>query len=143
MAFLKVGKEPKVKDQRLYLMRIKLPGPTPVTVMKIGKASGHSSKERMLQINGSIFDKYRETAMIYVCKDKKVPAEKVFEYETMLHKFFAHYRANNNHRFDGYSECFEIDEEVARQAYDAVIDGMVPDFIYAKEEDKLPDGFDN
>ena len=143
MAFLKVDKEPKVKDQRLYLMRIRLPGPTGKTVMKIGKASGSSSKERMLQINGSIFDKYRETAMIYICKDQKVLADKVFEYETVLHKFFAHYRIVDNHRFDGHTECFEIEEEVARQAYDAVMGGMIPDFIYATEEDKLPDGFDN
>ncbi len=140
--FLKVGNEVKPKDQRLYLMRIKLPGPLPVTVMKIGKASGHSSKDRMLQINGSIFDKYRETAMIYICKDQTVPADKVFEYETLLHRFFAHYKIVDNYKFDGATECFEVDEEVARQAYSAVIDGMIPDFIYAKEEDKLPPGFD-
>ena len=124
-------------------MRIKLPGHFPTTVMKIGKASGHSSKDRMLQINGSIFDKYRETAMIYICKDQKVPADKVFEYEAALHRFFAHYRAESSHRFDGYSECFDIDEDVARQAYEAVVDGMTPDFIYTKEEDKLPPGFDD
>jgi len=99
-------------------------------VVKIGKASGSSSKERMLQINGSIFDKFRTTAMISIKRDREVPEDMVFKYETVLHRFFCDYQYNSKHKFDGVSECFAIPLEDAVQAYEAVIEGSEPDFTY-------------
>jgi len=108
--------------------------PSGLTVVKIGKSSGHSSKERMQQINGSIFDKFRTTAMISIKRDREVDTDFVFKYETTLHHFFADYQYNTPHKFDGYSECFVIPLEDAVQAYEAVISGEVPDFKYVLPE---------
>ena len=141
MAFMKVGSAPVAKKQRLYIMSIELP--SGMCVVKIGKASGESSKERMLQINGSIFDKFRCTAKISIKRDREVPADKVFEYETILHRFFSAYRYDTTHKFDGVTECFVLpsDCEDAITAYELVIAGEVPDFTYvvqdSKDEDEL------
>ena len=130
MAFMKVGAAPVAKKQRLYIMSIELP--SGMCVVKIGKASGESSKERMLQINGSIFDKFRCTAKISIKRDREVPADKVFEYERILHDFFSNYRYDSPHKFDGVTECFVLpsDSEDAVTAYELVITGEVPDFTY-------------
>jgi len=104
--------------------------PSGLTVVKIGKSSGHSSKERMQQINGSIFDKFRTTAMISIKRDREVPSDLVFKYETTLHHFFADYQYNTPHKFSGSTETFVIPLEDAVMAYEAVISGEVPDFKY-------------
>ena len=136
MAFLNVGKAP-VKDRRLYCMRITTPGKV---YYKFGVASGHSAKERLLQIAASYYDKYRETPVIKLMRDRKIDPAKVFQYETTLHRFFKFYTYDNNMYlpFDGSSECYTIDKDVAIQAYDAVIDGLEPDFQYYKDKDKIP-----
>ena len=131
MSFLKVGGSP-LKKQRLYLMEIELP--SGMVVQKIGKASGPSSKERMLQINSSIFDKFRCTAKIRIKRDREVPADMVFKYESMLHQFFKAYQYESKTRWDGVTECFTIPLEDAVQAYEAVIEGNVPDFTYEMPE---------
>jgi len=141
MAFLTVGKEPPKKKQRLYILDIEMPNGMRLT--KIGKASGNSSKERMLQINGSIFDKYRCTAKISIKRDREVDAEYVFKFENTLHKFFANYKYNSKTKWDGVTECFCVPIEDVVQAYELVIEGVEPDFVYqmpsTKEtEDKLP-----
>lgn len=136
MSFLKVGQSPN-KDRRLYCMRIISDGET---YYKFGVASGHSSKERMLQIVASHFDKYRETPVVKIMRDQKVDADVVFKYENVLHKFFGFYKFNSHlHKsFDGSTECFLIDRDPALQAYDAAIQGIEPDFEYYKEEDTIP-----
>ena len=132
MAFLSVGKS-KVPDiQRLYLMEITLP--TGMIVVKIGKASGSSSKNRMLQICGGIFDKFRKTPMIYIKKDTVVPTDLVFQYENILHRFFTDYRYYSKVPFDGHTECFTIPLDDAVMAYEAVINGHVPEHIYEMPE---------
>ena len=141
MAFMKVGAATVAKKQRLYIMSIELP--SGMRVVKIGKASGESSKERMLQINGSIFDKFRCTAKISIKRDREVPADKVFEYETILHRFFSAYKYDPPHKFDGSGECFVLphDSEDVVTAYELVIAGEVPDFTYTAtasiKEDEL------
>lgn len=127
MAFLNVGSAPE-KKQRLYIMEITLP--TGMRVTKIGKASGSSSKERMLQINSSIFDKYRCTAMISIKRDRSVPADKVFEMESVLHRFFKDYKYKSKKAFSGVTECFVVPLEDVVQAYELVIEGTYPDFTY-------------
>ncbi len=107
---------------------------------KFGVASGHSAKERLLQIAGSYYDKHRETPIIKVMRDQKVDPELVFKYETILHRFFGFYQYDShlNKVFDGSTECFTIDKDVAIQAYDAVIGGLEPGFQYYKDKDKIP-----
>lgn len=146
MSFLSVGVAPKVvpKKQRLYIMRIVLK--SGLTVIKIGKASGKSSKDRMLQICASIYDVQRTTPAITIKKDAEVSADDVFKFETILHQFFSDYRYEGNERkWDGKTEMFVIPLEDAIQAYEAVIDGLVPDCKYVlppcaidSGEDELP-----
>jgi hypothetical protein len=135
-SFLKVGKSP-VKDRRLYCMRITTPEQV---YYKFGVASGHSAKERLIQIAASYYDTYRETPVIKLMRDRKVDADFVFKYETTLHRFFAFYKFDShlNRSFDGSTECFSVEIDPALQAYDAVLDGMEPDFEYKKDEDKIP-----
>ena len=137
MAFMKVGVAPVAKKQRLYIMSIELP--SGMCVVKIGKASGESSKERMLQINGSIFDKFRCTAKISIKRDREVPADKVFEYETILHRFFADYKYETKHAWDGVTETFVVDMSDVVTAYELVIAGEVPDFTYVVQESEDKD----
>ena len=139
MAFLTVGDAPKVK-QRLYILDITLPSGMQVT--KIGKASGESSKIRMMQICESIFDKFRCTPSIKIVRDREVPADKVFEYETRLHQYFINYKYISKEKWSGNTEAFTIPTADAKQAYEAVLDGQVPDCPYVLPtttiEDTLP-----
>jgi len=129
MAFMKVGIAPTT-SRRLYLMHITMP--SGVVLHKFGVASGSSSKDRLLQICGSIFDKFRQTPMIKLIRDREVPAEEVFKLESTLHKFFSSYRYDSPHKFDGVTECFVLPEDSgdAITAYELVITGEVPDFTY-------------
>lgn len=141
MAFLTVGKEPPKKKQRLYIMEITLP--SGMNVVKVGKASGPSSKERMLQICSSIYDDQRTTPMIKIKRDREVDAEYVFKFENTLHRFFANYKYESKAKWDGITECFCVPVEDVVQAYELVIEGVEPDFQYqmpsTKEaEDSLP-----
>ena len=128
MAFLTVGAQQPPKTQRLYIMEIELP--SGMQVVKIGKASGKSSKDRMLQINGSIFDKFRCTAKISIKRDREVPADLVFRFENTLHRFFSNYKYNSPHVWDGVTECFVVPVADVVQAYELVIEGVEPDFVY-------------
>lgn len=128
MSFLKVGEKVKPK-QRLYIMEIVLPSGMPV--VKIGKASGPSSKERMLQICSSIYDMFRTTPSMKIKRDREVPEDKVFKYETILHRFFKDYRYETKHKWSGNTECFVVPIADVVQAYEAVIAGNEPDFVYA------------
>ena len=133
MAFLKVG-TPHVKDRRLYCMRIITPTDT---YYKMGVASGPSSKKRMLQIVESYFDRFRSTPIVKIVRDRKIDGDKVFRYENTLHKFFCMYKYTGT-PFDGSTECFIIDEDVAIQAYEATIEGNEPDQVYYKSKDVIP-----
>ena len=144
MAFLKVGKKDQSK-QRLYIMQITMPLDedfTGLTVIKIGKTSGVSAKARMLDICSDIYDKFRRTPMIHIARDRQVPSDKVFEYEATLHNFFQNYKYNFKSKWSGHTECFVIPLEDAKMAFEAVIDGQVPDYLYelpeASEEGTVP-----
>jgi hypothetical protein len=137
MAFLKVGSEVVLKKQRLYVMEITLP--SGMTVVKVGKASGLSAKERMLQICGSIYDKTRRTPMIKIHRDREVPAEYVFTFETTLHRFFKLRQYKSKLVWDGVSECFVLPLDDVIQAFDLVIEGVVPDFVYGADEKAIED----
>ena len=132
MAFLTIGKDPKGAKQRLYLMEITLP--SGMKVVKCGKASGESSKARMLQICASIYDKFRTTPMIKIKRDKEVPTDLVFKYETNVHRFFKDYHYHTKTKFDGSGECFTVPVDDMVAAYEAVIEGNEPDFTYVMPE---------
>ncbi len=137
MAFMKVGGPPPKSKQRLYLLDIELP--SGMKIVKIGKASGNSSKERMLQINSSIFDKHRCTAKISIKRDREVNGDVVFKYETILHRFFSAQRYESKTRWDGITECFVIPLDDAVMAYEAVIEGHEPEHTYELPAKLPPD----
>jgi len=138
--FLKVGGPPPKAKQRLYLLHIELP--SGLQICKIGKASGVSSKERMLQICASIYDKFRTTPKISIKLDREVDGDLVFKYEAILHTFFKDYRYETKHKWSGNTESFIIPLEDAKQAFLLVCDGVVPEHTYTLpievDEDELP-----
>jgi len=139
MAFLRVGGPAPKTKQRLYLLSIELP--SGLTIVKIGKASGGSSKARMMQICESIYDKFRYTPRILIKRDREVSEDVVFKWETMLHNYFSNYRYETKHKWSGCSEAFLVPLEDAVQAFEAVVDGQVPDVKYSRPEpveDELP-----
>jgi len=103
---------------RLYVMELLIDG-RESPVYKIGKASGHSSKKRLLQIIGSYFDKYRVTPVVKIKRDRVV--EDVFAKETELHHWFEDKQYMPEHSFSGSTELFEVELEEVVAKYDEVI----------------------
>ena len=101
---------------RLYIMEIVV-GET--TVYKVGKASGHSSKQRMLQIIGSYFDVYRVTPVVKIVKDKEV--KNVFEKETKCHHELVEWQFTPEKAFSGSTELFLVDKEKVLEVYKDVL----------------------
>ena len=101
---------------RLYIMEIII---GEVTVYKVGKASGHSSKQRMLQIIGSYFDVYRVTPVVRIIKDKEVT--NVFEKETRCHHALAEWQYTPEKSFSGSTEVFLVDKEKVLEVYKNVL----------------------
>lgn len=101
---------------RLYIMEIVVDD---TTVYKVGKASGHSSKQRMLQIIGSYFDAYRVTPVVKIVKDKEVT--NVFEKETKCHHALAEWKFIPTKAFSGSTECFNVDKDKVLEVYKDVL----------------------
>lgn len=99
---------------RLYLMEITVPGIG--IAYKIGKSSNHSSKERMLQIVGSMFDVYRETPIIRIVRDRE--CDDVFSVETRCHHRLKEWRICVEKKWSGCTECFSVDRETALKVYE-------------------------
>ena len=135
--FLKVGEGAPKQAQRLYLLEITLP--SGLVLCKIGKASGASSVTRMMQIVESIYNKFRRTPMIYIKRDREVPADKVFQYEAELHRYFKSCQYITTHKWSGCTEAFCIPLEDAVMAYESVIEGNVPDHLYELPDDSTYD----
>jgi len=114
----KIGKS---QVERLYLMEIWLEE-FDIPVYKFGKASGHSSKDRMLQIIGSYYDLYRCTPKVKIVRDRAV--DDVFAKETSLHQLFKDNQIVPDHKFSGCTECFHLDKDVAVEAYERVLDAV-------------------
>jgi hypothetical protein len=114
-AWFKVKKDFDNVD-RLYILEIMI-GDT--LVYKVGKASGHSCKQRMLQIIGSYFDVYRVTPIIKVVKDKEV--SNVFEKETKCHHALAEWQYIPEKAFSGSTELFLVDKEKVLEVYKDVL----------------------
>lgn len=115
MAWLKVKKDFENVD-RLYILEIQI-GET--VVYKVGKASGHSCKQRMLQIIGSYFDVYRVTPIIKVVKDKEV--SNVFDKETKCHHALAEWKYESEKKFSGCQELFKVDKEKVLEVYNEIV----------------------
>ena len=127
MAFLTVGKEHK-EQMRLYLMEITLP--SGLVVCKFGKSSGTSSKQRMLQICGDVYEAYsvRRTPSIKIIRDRK--CDNPFELEKVFREFFMDYQYVTKATWCGSTECYVIPVSDAKATYDLVMESQVPTHTY-------------
>jgi hypothetical protein len=89
------------------------------TVVKVGKASGRSAKDRMLQIVGSYFDVYRVTPVVKIKRDRVV--EDVFAKEAELHRYFKDKQYVPEKKFSGSTELFDVGLDVVVDKYEEVI----------------------
>ena len=108
--------------ERLYVLEMIIDG---TIVYKVGKASGHSSKARMLQIIGSYFDAYRITPVVKIIKDTACTG--VFEKETLCHQELAEYRYVPEKVFSGVTEIFKAEKEVVLEVYKRILEGTKED----------------
>ena len=108
--------------ERLYVLEIVVDG---TVVYKVGKASGHSSKARMLQIIGSYFDAYRVTPVVKIVKD--TACTEVFEKETLCHQELVEYKYVPDKTFSGCTEVFKADKEAVLEVYKRVLEGTKED----------------
>lgn len=118
MAFARVRKE-FGDTERLYILEIVVDD---ITVYKVGKASGHSSKKRMLQIVESYFDVYRVTPMIKIVKDREVT--EVFTKETKCHHELKEWQFVPVKKFSGSTELFNVTKEKVLEVYEDVLQGI-------------------
>ncbi len=114
----------KRKDHnRLYLMRFEFPEYDGF-VYKIGKASGSSAKNRMLNIVGSYFDAHRLTPVVKIVRDREV-VDGVFDKETALHKHFKEHSFKPDKKFSGSTEFFAgVEEEELIARYEECLTGV-------------------
>ncbi len=103
--------------ERLYVLEIEIEG---TVVYKVGKASGHSSKQRMLQIIGSYFDVYRRTPIVSIVRDRD--CTDVFKKETKCHVELKEFRYFPEKSFSGYTELFLVDKEKVIEVYERVLE---------------------
>ena len=136
--FTKNAGSPEVS--RLYVLDIELP--SGMKVIKIGKSSGHSSLDRMLQIQRSYYHSYRTTFICNIKRDRK--CEDVFKYETELHRFFSEFSYKAKVAFDGSTELFAVPISDAVEAYEYLLDnglGSLDEYEYelpTLDIDELP-----
>lgn len=130
------------KQDRVYLLDITFA--SGMKVVKIGKSSGKSSLDRMLQIQRDYYNKYRVTFICNIKRDRAV--EDAFKVETALHKFFQDYKYTAKIPFDGSTELFCISIEAATEAYEYILEngvGSLEEYeynpeVYKEEVDELP-----
>ena len=107
---------------RVYIMKILKfqEDGSRLTLYKIGKSSGKSSVDRMLQLMRSHFMQYRYSPFITIKRDRA--CENAFEIESTLHRQFKENRFFYDKPVEGKNEHFYIDrEDVLLKAYDELI----------------------
>ena len=116
-SWFNVRKESEENVERLYVLEMVVDDKV---VYKVGKSSGHSSKQRMLQIIGSYFDAYRVTPVVKIVKDKV--CTDVFKKETKCHQELTEYKFRAEKVFSGCQELFDIDKEVVLEVYKRILE---------------------
>lgn len=130
------------KQDRVYLLDITFA--SGMKCIKIGKSSGKSSLDRMLQIQRDYYNKYRVTFICNIKRDR--PVDDAFKVETALHKFFQDYKYTPKIAFDGSTELFCIYPEAAVEALEHILENGVGSLlgyeynpeVYREEVDELP-----
>lgn len=104
---------------RVYIFKAKLDGSTQNYIYKIGKSSGKSSIDRLLQVQRDHFMKYRYMFFASIKRDK--PCENAFEIETKLHQQFKGMKYYFDKKHDGFGEWFMCEEHELLKAYDELL----------------------
>ena len=98
----------QIKVGRIYVMEFTLECGT--ILHKIGKSSGKSSKNRMLDIVDSFFNTYRYTPMVRIRLDMETITPLLVEKH--IHRLLAEYSCGFEKKFNGSTEFFyEIDSK--------------------------------
>ena len=103
---------------RVYIIRAKFSS-TDTPVFKIGKSSGKSSVDRLLQLQRSFFMKYRYMFFAAIKRDRE--CVNAFQIETELHHLFAPFKYYHDKPVDGKDEWFMCEEHLLLKAYDELI----------------------
>lgn len=128
-------------QDRVYLLDITFA--SGMKCIKVGKSSGRSSLDRMLQIQRDYYNKYRVTFICNIKRDR--PVDDAFKIESELHKFFQDYKYTPKVPFDGSTELFAIYPEAAVEALEYILENGVGSLleyeyrpeVYKEEVDEL------
>ena len=120
---IKLKSRPDVMDSStaiLYLVLFELDGKK---LVKIGITT-RTIEDRVSEILVGIFKKYREFPY---CRPKKFTSVKDARgKEQLLHKYFKEFKYYPQHSFSGCTEFFEVDLDIAVEAYKkAIVDELV------------------
>lgn len=100
-------------------------------VYKIGMTTNPRATDRLMEIVRSYYNKYRETPIAKILRYRS--CDNVFQVEAMLHRYFSDYQSEFEHKFDGCTECFDIDEETVLDIYDRAREGETFENIHIKD----------
>ncbi len=103
---------------RVYIFKVKLDSREGY-IYKIGKSSGKSSIDRLLQVQRAFFMQYRYITFAAIIRDR--PIANAFEIETKLHQHFKEKNYYHGKKFDGSHEFFKCDEDDLLREYDSLI----------------------
>ena len=104
---------------RVYIIKQRLHDSNVDFIFKIGKSSGKSSVDRLMQLIRSHFMKYRYTPFMVIKRDRPVP--NAFQVETQLHQEFKQHRYYHDKPIDGKDEWFYMREDVLLRRYDELV----------------------
>jgi hypothetical protein len=108
----------------LYLLELHMED---TILIKIG-ITFRSIESRVLEILSAVHDKYRYYPHCKQLRFKKV--DNPLSKEEILHNYFCDYNYRPKHEFSGYTELFAVDRNVAKEAYDKLLDGILEDDRY-------------
>ena len=103
---------------RVYIIKQKLYD-TNEYIFKVGKSSGKSSIDRLMQLIRSHFMKYRYTPFATIKRDRAT--NNAFAIETQLHHEFKQYQYYHDKKVDGANEWFYIREDILLRRFDELL----------------------
>ena len=102
----------------LYLLELHLEDKV---LIKIGITLRSKVEDRVLEILLAIHKKYRYYPYCKQLRFKTV--DNPLDKESRLHEYFRSCNYTTEHQWGGCTEVFEIDREVAKEAYDKLLEG--------------------
>ena len=101
---------------RVYILKARFDNAYDGYIYKVGKSSGRSSVDRLMQIQRSFFMSHRYTFFCSIIRDRE--CQDAFTVETRLHKLFKGDNFYHGKKFEGSTEFFKCEEDELLRAYD-------------------------